>query len=56
MKIKESEGLVTGCYQTPAVQVLGILAEQPVMTASGDLKLPGKGPEGYEIDEEIFNW
>ena len=42
-------------YQTPAIEVLSISLEQPVLTASGNV-FSGNGPEGYDIDDADFNW
>ena len=54
-KINYLESLCMNTYQTPAIEVLSISLEQPVLTASGNV-FSGNGPEGYDIDDADFNW
>lgn len=55
MKIKYLEGCEGRTYQAPSVKVVSILVEQSVLTGSGNV-FDGKGPEEYDIDDEVFNW
>lgn len=38
-------------YQTPAMDILAMSAEQALLIGSNTT-----GPEGYVIDEELTNW
>lgn len=55
MKINHLKSLCVNAYQTPAIEVLSISFEQPVLTGSGN-KFGGNSPEGYNIDDDVFNW
>ena len=55
MKIKHLEGCEVQTYQAPSIEIVSILVEQTILTGSGNV-FDGKGPEGYDIDDEVFNW
>ena len=56
MKTKHLESSGATAYHAPTTELIDFLVEQSVMAASSGVQIDVKGPEGYEIDEEIFNW
>lgn len=55
MKIKHLEGCEVQTYQAPSIEVVSILVEQTILTGSSNV-LGGNRPEGYDVDDEEFNW
>ena len=57
MKIKHLAYSERGdVYQTPAIQMFSFLVEQTVLNGSNPDPLKSDTPEGYNVDEDEFNW
>lgn len=56
MKIKHLAYLERGnVYQTPTIQMFSFLVEQTILNGSNPT-LQNTAPEGYNVDEDDFNW
>ena len=57
MKIKHLAYSERGdVYHTPTIQMFSFLVEQTVLNGSNPITLENTAPEGYNVDEDDFNW
>ena len=53
---KQIKGVNLPGYASPEIEVLSISLESAVLSASSTSSWSGNGPEGYDIDNEVFKW